>query len=215
MENKEPQTQNPQVQEAADIVAKLKANKKRLTTIAVAVAACLVVAAIWIMVSQQGSKAADEAVAIADIEQNDSVAVQLYKEAAEKGYKSGNRAKVMVAISLYQDGKYEEALNYLEDADIDDVIVKAGVYSLAGDCYVNLNKYDEALSAFDDAISVAEGNPNIAPLALYKKANIYRAQGNFAAEYEALKEIVEEYPTFNVQIDIRKYYERAKAAAGK
>ena len=213
METKEPQ--NPQVQESTDIVSKFKANKKKFTVVAVALVACLVVASIWIFVSQQGSKAADEAVALADIEQNDSIAVELYKVAAEKGYKSGNRAKVMVAISLYKDGKYQEALEYLEDADIDDSIIKAGVYSLTGDCYTNLKNYDDALDAYDDAISAADENPNIVPVVLFKKANIYRNNQDFAAEYEALKEIIEDYPNFNTQLDIRKYYERAKAAAGK
>ena len=50
-----------------------------------------------------------------------------------------------------------------------------------------------------------------------KKAAIYREQKDYTAEYEALKQIVDKYPSFTqgTQTDIRKYYERAKAAAGK
>ncbi len=67
------------------------------------------------------------------MEQNDSIATSLYAEAAKAGYKSGNRAKVEMGIRLFNDGKYEEAIKYLDDADIKDDIVAAGVYSLKGD----------------------------------------------------------------------------------
>ena len=55
------------------------------------------------------------------------------------------------------------------------------------------------------------------PLFLIKKANVYRAQGNYEAEYKAYKTIVDEYPQYNAQsaFDVNKYMERAKAAAGK
>ncbi len=215
-ESKTPQTA-PQAAEQKDILSTLKASKKQI--IGVCVAAVVVIAAVfaWSYFDGQASSKADEAVALADLEANDSIAVELYKEAAALGHKSGNRAKLMVAISLYQDGKYDEALTYLEDADIDDSVVKAGALTLAGDCYVNTEKYDEALASYDEALSAADENPTISPVILFKKANVYRAQQNFAGEYEALKEIIEEYPTYdaNVQADIRRYYERAKAAAGK
>lgn len=86
-----------------------------------------------------------------------------------------------------------------------------------GDCYVNLKQYPEALKAYDKAVSKADKNPSIVPVVLIKKANVYRAEKNYEGEYNALKTIVDEYPQFiqQSQTDIRKYYERAKAAAGK
>lgn len=217
METNEPKTQTPSAAKPAHEEAPVKVNRKLITGIAVAVLAVIVLALAWYFVNQSGSKAADEAIGKADIEQNDSVALELYKQAADQGYKSGNRAKLHVAINLYQQGKYEEALTYLEDASIDDEVIAAGTLTLAGDCYVNLEQYDNALNKFDKALSKADGNEVIAPVILIKQANVYRAQQNYAAEFEAYDAIVTKYPSFlrSSRFDVEKYRERARVAAGK
>ena len=119
-----------------------------------------------------------------------------------------------MGIRLYNDGKYQEALEYLNDCSLDDEIAEAGVETLKGDCYVNLDQLDKALGAYKSAISEADENPEIVPFVLIKMANIYRAQGNFEAEAKAYKEIIDEYPSYtsSTRIDIRKYYERALAS---
>lgn len=182
---------------------------------------CLIIAAVcvvgmlaYILVAQNGSRKADELIAKADAEQNDSIALNLYAKAADAGYKSGNRAKAEMGIRLYNDGKYQEALEYLNDCSLDDEIAEAGVETLKGDCYVNIDQLDKALGAYKSAISEADENPEIVPFVLIKMANIYRAQGNFEAEAKAYKEIIDEYPSYtsSTRIDIRKYYERALAS---
>ena len=219
MENKELNSQNPQ--EATDLIAKLQANRKKIITAGCALAAAIIVGLAWYYISESNSNKAAEAAGEADyamfVEGNDSVAVELYKKAAEMGYDSGSRANVMLAISAYQKGNYEEALTYLENASMDDEVIASGVCSLKGDCLVNLQKLDEALEAYDEAISTANGNPLTAGLFLVKKANIYREKGEFAKEYEAYKTIFDRYPEFttSTQVDLQKYLERAKAAAGK
>lgn len=217
METNEPKTQTPTGIKPAKEEAPVKVNRKLITTVAVAVVAVIVIALAWYFINQNGAKAADEAIGKADIEQNDSVALELYKQAAEQGHKSGNRAKLHVAINLYQQGKYEEALEYLEDASIDDEVIAAGAYTLTGDCYVNLEQYDNALKAFSKALSKADGNEVIAPVILIKQANVYRAQENYAAEFEAYDAIVTKYPSFmrSSRFDVQKYRERARVAAGK
>lgn len=218
MENNEPNQQlNPGEQEGATLLARAKANSKLIVALSIFICAVIIGILVWFFVAQSGSRKADEAIARADMAANDSVALVLYKEAASHSYKSGNRAKIEVGIRLYQEGKYQEALEYLKDASADDHIVAAGVQTLTGDCYVNLKQYPEALKAFDKAIKLADENPSIVPLVLMKKAAIYREQKDYTAEYEALKQIVDKYPSFTqgTQTDIRKYYERAKAAAGK
>lgn len=218
MENNQPQAPIEQgAQEAQDILTRAKANSKLILGLSIFILVVIAAVLIWFFVAKSGSAKADEAIGRADVAQNDSVAMVLYKEAATHGYKSGNRAKIEVAIRLYQDGNYEEALSYLKDASADDHIVAAGVYTLMGDCYVNLNQLPEALKAYDKAVSKADKNPAIVPVILIKEANIYRSEKNYEDEYKALKTIIDEYPQFaqQSQTDIRKYYERAKAAAGK
>ncbi len=216
MENKQP-TGAPQqgAAESQDILSKAKKNSKTIAGIGIAAAVVLVGIFAWFFIAKSGSAKADEAAGRADVASNDSTALVLYKEAAEMGYKSGNRAKAEVAIRLYKQGKYQEALDYLKDTDLDDNIAAAGVYSLEGDCYVNLKDNEKALKAFDKAISKADKNPSIVPIILIKKANVYRAEKNYKEEAEAYKAILDDYPQFTqtTQTDVKKLYERAKASA--
>lgn len=200
-----------------NVIETVKVNKKRIITGAVFVIAVAAAAMIWYVVNQNGARKADEAIALADIEQNDSIALQYYQDAAKLGHKSGERAKLQSAIALYDKGQYEQALSYLKDASTGSDIIEAGRYSLMGDCYVNLKNYDEAMSAYKKAISAADGNPQIVPFVLIKEANIYRAQQKYSDEYKAYKEIIDNYPQYwqNLRTDIRKYAERARAAAGE
>lgn len=200
------------------LMAKAKANKGKLVGALVFAIVVVVAAFAWFFINQSGNAKADKLAGKADIEANDSIALNLYKEAAEAGYKSGNRAKLEVAIRLYSDGDYEQALKYLDDASISDKIITAGADCLKGDCLVNLERYDDAIKAYKEAIDDADENPDIVPFALIKLANIYRAQKNYKAEYEAYKTILDKYPSYQFaqgqQTDIRKYMERARIAAG-
>lgn len=215
MENNKPNVQ-PVIEEEADFVAKTKKYRKQLTALFIAVAVVLVIVLIWFLVRQSQVAKADQAIALADVEQNDSIALNLYKDAATHGTKSGDRAKIEVAIRLYQAGNYEEAIKYLNDASASDEIIAAGIQALKGDCYVNLKNYDAAVSAFEKAIKEADNNSQLTPILLVKEANVYREQKNFAAEAKAYETILKEYPAFGAaNNDIRKYYERAKASAAE
>ncbi len=212
MENSRPTAQ--EVDKSEEILAKARANKKVIIWSLVVAAVCVVAVLVYILVAQAGSRKADELIAKADAAQNDSIALTLYAQAADAGYKSGNRAKAEMGIRLYRDGKYQEALEYLDDCSLDDEIAEAGVETLKGDCYVNLDQLDKAISAYKDAIDDADENPEIVPFVLIKMANIYRSQGNYEAEAKAYKEIIDEYPSYvnSTRIDIRKFYERAVAS---
>ncbi|MDE5683469.1 MAG: tetratricopeptide repeat protein [Muribaculaceae bacterium] len=212
MEKKTPATE--QIEQAEDIVAKARANKKTLVGVSVALVVVIAAVLVWLLVAQSGSRKADELIARADAAQNDSIALSLYADAAKAGYKSGNRAKAEMGIRLYREGKYEEALKYLDDASLDDEIAAAGVYTLQGDCHVNLDQLDQALKCYDKAISKADKNPEIVPFVLIKEANIYRAQEKYADEAKAYKTILDDYPTYvaTTRVDIKKYYERALAS---
>lgn len=213
--NKQPIT--PVNQEEADFVAKTKKYRKQLTGLFIAVVVVLVAILIWFLVRQSQAAKADQAIALADVEQNDSTALALYKEAATHGTKSGDRAKVEAAIRLYQAGNYEEAVKYLDDASADDEIVAAGIHTLKGDCYVNLQNYDAALKAYTKAIKEADHNSQLVPIILIKEANVYRELKDYDAEVKAYKTIMDEYPQYgsNANLDIRKYYERAKASVAE
>ena len=209
---------NMSTEQAAEVIAKVRASKKFIYGLSIALIVIIIGILAGMMIYQNGSKKADQLVGKADMEQNDSIATELYKEAAKAGYKSGSRANIELGTRAFRDGKYEEALKYLKESSAADEVVAAGVYALEGDCYVNLDNNADALKCYDKAISAANGNPQIVPVFLIKKANIYRAEGKYADEAKAYKTILDDYPRYvqaSAQVDIRKYYERAKAAAGE
>lgn len=149
---------------------------------------------------------------------NDSIALKEYLAVASKYSNSpANRANLNAAILLYQKGKYQEAIESIKNFDAEGTIVGPASQSLLGDCYVNLKKYDEALSAFDKAVSLSGDNSLYTPLFLMKKATIYREQKNFKAEAEIYQTIKDKYPDFaaNYNIDVEKYLVRAKVQAGE
>lgn len=142
-----------------------------------------------------------------------------YMEVADK-YKSddaGKLAALSAGEALYNQGKYEEAANYLKRFSSNDEVLNANVLVLTGDCYVNLNKYNEALEYYNEAVRKAGGNPQIVPRVLLKEANVYDAQKNYAKALECYESIKTAYPEFTPGngIDIDGYIARENARLGK
>ena len=200
--------------EAVQTAGIARVNKKIIIWSAAAIVAVLAIAGGLYWSHYSGTKKANEAIGKADMETNDSIRFEMYKKIADDGdYDANNRARVMVAGHYYEQGKYEEALKYLDKADLDGERVEAGICLLKGDCYANLNKLDEAINCYNEALKEANNNPAIMPYAMLKLANVYRAQKKYDKEYEEYLKIQSQYPSFMGDID--KYVERAKIQAGK
>lgn len=215
MENK---ALTPEAQQEAQNKARAQRNKKIAIFSAIAIVVVLIIAgAVYFLHSNSVDKA-NEAIGLADIETNDSIRTAMYQKIADDGSTAANeRAQLMVAIKAYNDSNYTKALEYLEKPSVSSEIIGAGVYSLKGDCYVNLNKLDEAISEYEKAVSKADGNPTITPFVLIKMANVYAQQKNYAKEYECYNTIRTDYQAYvqNARINIDKYIERARIRAGK
>ena len=86
-----------------------------------------------------------------------------------------------------------------------------------GDCYVNLGQLDKAVSAFDKAISLCDGNELYAPAFIMKKATVLHEQGKYADEAAAYQLIKDNYLQFTneTRVNIDKYIERANALAAE
>lgn len=146
---------------------------------------------------------------------NDSLALVQLRQAATLGHDGGNLAKVYAGNLLYDKGEYQAALDYYKDADLSDKLAAPGVLGKAGDCLVGLDKPEEAIAYFDKAISAADGNPQLVPYFLQKKARIYHSLGNAAKEAEAYKEILDRYPASIQAQTAEKYLRRAEASEKK
>lgn len=187
----------------------------------IALAAVVLGVLLYIFVYREPAiKKGDEAIAQADrvafFENDDSTALAMYETvAAEHGFNAGNRATLEAAIRHYAKGDYQKALDYVEDYDATDNVVGALAYGLKGDCLVNLDKLDDAVKAFDKAISRSDNNPQLIPYFMTKKAVIFSAQKKFDEAAGIYSEIEEKYPSYAAQNAVESRRVQAESFAGK
>lgn len=205
-----------------DLSTKVEKNSKAIVYSCVGVAVVVALILIWVYaIRQPGINAANEALGQADMELlmgNDSVALAKYQQvAADHGYKAGELASLNAAILLYKDKKYNEAIEALKGYSTSEKIIGAGAKALEGDCYVNLEKYPEALACFKKAASISDANPHYTPVFLLKEANVLHAMKDYKAEAEVYRTLINDYPQFadEVNMNFQKYLDRAEALAGE
>lgn len=185
-----------------DAGSKVAANKKGIFIVLgiILVVAAFTMSYLFIYKNPHVTKAFDEYNSIATTATSDSIAIEQYKAVADKysGDVAGKLAALSAAERLYGLGNYEEALTYLKKFSTSDPVLEANALILTGDCYVNLDQYEDAISTYQQAIRKANGNPQIVPRVLLKEANIYDAQQNYAKALECYTAIQENYPEFTL-----------------
>jgi len=201
---------------------KVQDNKKIIMVCSlVVIAIAAIILAYVYFFRNPGIQKQNDRIGAADLELaqgNDSTAMAAYMDIADNGsYDAANRAALQSAILLYKNGKYEEALKYIDNYSADEEIIGAGAYSLKGDCLVNLDRLDDAVKAFKEAISTSDSNPAFTPFFMMKLARVYAAQGKHqdeAAQYEA---IVKDYPLYGQShnVDVQKLLDRARLQAAE
>ena len=207
----------------SSIEQRVEKNKKYLYYVLGAIAAIVAIVLIYIYaIRNPGIEDAKKQISQADMvlfEQNnpDSALVLYERVFNNSSYKPANRAGQMAGILLYQKGKYDEAIKYLEKTSADGKIAGPAVKSLLGDCYVNKKNYDKALTAYDEAIKLAGDNANYTPLFMIKKATVQHALKKYDGELETYESLKSKFPQYAISsnTNIDKYIERAKALAGK
>lgn len=181
----------------------VKADKKARTIMmwaTIAIAVIVVGVIVYIFAYRQpaiekGNEAIGQVDRTAIFENNDSLALEGYKNVADNyGFAAGNRAALMTAQLYYKQGDYEQALKYVSKYKSTDNVVAAQALTLKGDCLVNLDKYADAIKAYNKAISKADKNPVLVPLIMTKKATVLAEQGKYAEAAEIYSEIETKYP---------------------
>ena len=86
--------------------------------------------------------------------------------------KAGNLAAAYSGLSLYNLGKYDEAITYLKNFDADEEFISPAIIGTIGDCYVNMDKYEEGVGYFERAAKKAD-NDMLSPIYLKKAATVY------------------------------------------
>lgn len=129
--------------------------------------------------------------------------------------KSGNLAHYYAGICNLQLGKYQEAIDHLNDFSSDDVIIGSIALGCIGDAYRELNNSEKAANYYEKAAS-RNTNTFTTPIYLKKAAMTYEED---LKEYDkALAiyiKIQKEYGNTTEGRDVSKYIARIKTQTGK
>jgi tetratricopeptide (TPR) repeat protein len=124
--------------------------------------------------------------------------------------KIGNQASYYAGRILLDQGKFEEALDYLNAVSMDDEIMAAQLITLRGDCYSEMEDYEKAGKTYMNAASKRD-NELTAPYALMKAGAAFEEAGSYNAAADAYREIEESYPNSRQAELVKALVARAKA----
>ncbi len=128
--------------------------------------------------------------------------------------KAGNLAKFYAGAALLQQGKFEDALEYLKDFSANDALIQARAYSLAGDAYMELKDSDGAIEYYKKASGYLP-NEYFTPRYLMKLGMAYEVKGDYARAVEAYDRIINDHFKAMEVSDAKKLKARAEEKAGK
>lgn len=130
------------------------------------------------------------------------------------GTKAANLANFYAGVAALKDGKYQNAIDYLEDFTSDDLLVQARAYALTGDAYLELNKFKEAADQYEKAANY-KPNEYFTPSYLMKEATARELAKDYDGAIKAYSRIVDEYQNATEVAEAKQYLARAQALAGK
>lgn len=154
--------------------------------------------------------------------ESDSLATALKGDARYKGLeyiseeysgtKAGNLAAFYAGVAYLKQGKFQEAIDKLEDFSSDDLILQGRAYCLIGDANMELNKPAEAAEMYLKAANY-KANEYFAPQYLMKAGMAYEAAKNFKEAGNAYDQVISRYAASMEVNDAKKYKARAEALA--
>ena len=126
---------------------------------------------------------------------------------------TGNLAHYYLGLCYLQKGKFEDAIEQLEDFSAKDEYLGAVAVSAIGDCNMELGKPEEAIKQY---IKAADMNKNdfTSPIILMKAGKAYESMNNFADALKIYEQIKADFPDSREGKEVDKYLSYAKAKAG-
>ncbi len=122
---------------------------------------------------------------------------------------SGNLAHYYLGLSLLKTGKYEEAIEELNEFESDDQIVGPQATGAIGDAYMELGQTNEAITYY---LKAAEQHANkfSSPLFLKKAGMANEVKGSYPVAVQIYERIKNEYPETEIAQDMDKYISQAR-----
>jgi tetratricopeptide (TPR) repeat protein len=124
------------------------------------------------------------------------------------GTSGGDIANYSMGIIRMEEGLFDEALEYFDECDFDDVMIGNLTIGLKGDCNVELGEYETAAKYFEEAAN-REPNEYTTPMFLKKAGLTYEELGDFSNAVKVYTRIKDEYPQSSEGADIEKFIARA------
>lgn len=128
--------------------------------------------------------------------------------------KAANLCEYYAGISCLHLGKFQEAVDHLEEFKSDDIMIQAFAYGAAGDAYMELRNKEKALKSYLKAVKASD-NEFSTPLYMMKAASASELVGDYDQALDLYKQIQEKYPNTEEGRQIEKYITRAEQFGGK
>lgn len=129
------------------------------------------------------------------------------------GTKAGNLAAYYAAVSSFNLGNIEEALNYIKQFDVPDGILGVAPISFHAALFEASGNYNQAAQKYIDAANW-DKNDTTTPFNLYKAAEAYYEAENLAKAKELTDRVINEYPNSAKLADTQKLQGMITVAQG-
>ena len=125
--------------------------------------------------------------------------------------KAGNLANYYAGISYLRLGQYEEAIEFLNNFETDDLLLAPIATGAQGDAYLELGQQDKAFDLYVDAAELSD-NQLTAPVYLLKAGKLAEEMGNNKKALELYETIKSDFSTTNEGYQIDKFIARVNVA---
>ncbi len=216
MTNNNPQVAPVEEQQVSKTVAFFEKYKKAIIGCVVAVVAiivCVILVNNYYLEprSNEASTELAKSQELFDAQQYDKALTGFQKVANEySSTDAGNLAQLYIGLCQANLGKWQEAVNALENfSGKDDQMISPAAEGALGNAYANLKQYDEAVKHLTSAAKMADNN-SLSPTFLIQAGEILESQGKKDEALKLYEEVKEKYFQSMQYQSIDKYIERCK-----
>lgn len=128
--------------------------------------------------------------------------------------KAGNLARFYAGTALIKQGKFDEAIDQLNDFSSKDLVLQGKAYVLIGDAYMEMGDASEAADYYKKAASY-QSNKFLTPGYLMKLALAQETAGDNAAAINTYEALIQDYPASTETINAKKYKAMLEAMPAK
>jgi tetratricopeptide (TPR) repeat protein len=122
--------------------------------------------------------------------------------------KASNLASFYAGSCYMKMGDFNNAIKYLKDFSSSALQVQARAYGLLGDAYSELNKKEDAVTAYKKAGTVFEKDEILSPEYLFRAGYLYESMGKNKEAIDMYQTIKDKYPSSQRGYDIDRYLAR-------